>query len=168
MSDVASHLAFLRDPRLAALATSATPAWLWSTDATRILWANPVGAAIFGAGPPAALAARRFDPKDQAAAQIARLLGTLRLGRGAPPRPPGRAAARRRRRARAPARVGRRIGPGAEVQLLARPPRRSHRRRAGGRDGAGRPGAHPRRAGAPALRGLGPRHRGLHARRPPD
>ena len=58
----------------------ATPAWLWSTDATRILWANPVGAAIFGAAAPGELAARRFAPSDQAAAQIARLLGTLRLG----------------------------------------------------------------------------------------
>jgi PAS domain-containing protein len=83
MSDAASHLAFLRDPRLAALATSATPAWLWSTDATRILWANPVGAAVLGLASPAALAARRFDPKEQTAAQIARLLGTLRLGGGA-------------------------------------------------------------------------------------
>jgi PAS domain S-box-containing protein len=83
MSDAASHLAFLRDPRLAALATSATPAWLWSTDATRILWANPVGAAVFGLASPAALAARRFDPKEQTPAQIARLLGTLRLGGGA-------------------------------------------------------------------------------------
>src|SRR5579883_1888854 len=73
MSDLANHLAFLRDPRLAALATSAAPAWLWSTDATRILWANPVGAAIFGLSSPALLAARRFDPRDQTAAQIARL-----------------------------------------------------------------------------------------------
>src|ERR1700681_2493291 len=80
MSDVASHLALLRDPRLAALATSAAPAWLWSTDATRIIWANPVGAAIFGLTSPAALAARRFEPREQTAAQIARLLGTLRLG----------------------------------------------------------------------------------------
>jgi PAS domain S-box-containing protein len=83
MSDAASHLAFLRDPRLAALAPSATPAWLWSTDATRILWANPVGAAVFGLASPAALAARSFDPKEQTTAQIARLLGTLRLGGGA-------------------------------------------------------------------------------------
>jgi PAS domain S-box-containing protein len=83
MSDAASHLAFLRDPRLAALATSATPAWFWSTDATRILWANPVGAAVFGAASPAALAARRFEPKEQTAAQIARLLATLRLDGGA-------------------------------------------------------------------------------------
>jgi PAS domain S-box-containing protein len=80
MSDVASHLAFLRDPRLAAQATSATPVWLWSTDATRILWANPVGAAIFGVSTSAELAARRFGARDQTATQIERLLGTLRLG----------------------------------------------------------------------------------------
>jgi PAS domain S-box-containing protein len=80
MTDVASHLAFLHDPRLAVLATSAAPAWLWSTDASRILWANPVGAAIFDAPSPAALAARRFDPGEPAAAQIARLVGSLRPG----------------------------------------------------------------------------------------
>jgi len=80
MSDLASHLAALRDPRLAALATSAAPAWLWSTDTTRLLWANPVGAAIFGLASPAQVEARRFDPRDQVAAQIARLVGTLRLG----------------------------------------------------------------------------------------
>jgi PAS domain S-box-containing protein len=37
------------DPRLAVHATSALPAWLWSTDGSRILWANPVGAEMFGA-----------------------------------------------------------------------------------------------------------------------
>jgi PAS domain S-box-containing protein len=79
MTDAASHLAFLHDPRLAALATSATPAWLWSTDASRILWSNPVGAAIFGAATPGALTARHFDAKEQSAVQVARLLGTLRL-----------------------------------------------------------------------------------------
>jgi PAS domain S-box-containing protein len=82
MNELASHLAYLRDPRLAALATAATPAWLWSTDATRILWANPVGAAIFGLSP-ADIPARRFEPRDQVATQIARLLGTLRLGAAA-------------------------------------------------------------------------------------
>ncbi len=82
MNELASHLAYLRDPRLAALATAATPAWLWSTDATRILWANPVGAAIFGASP-ADIPARRFEPHDRAATQIGRLLGTLRLGAAA-------------------------------------------------------------------------------------
>ena len=34
---------------LAAHATSPLPAWLWSIDGTRILWANPVGASVFGA-----------------------------------------------------------------------------------------------------------------------
>ena len=80
MSDVAAQLAFLRDPRLAAHATSAAPVWLWSTDASHILWANPVGAAVFDAATAGALAARRFEPRDQSATQIARLLGTLRLG----------------------------------------------------------------------------------------
>jgi PAS domain S-box-containing protein len=82
MNELASHLAYLRDPRIATLATAATPAWLWSTDATRILWANPAGAAIFGASP-ADVAAQHFDPRDQVAAQIERLLGTLRLGAAA-------------------------------------------------------------------------------------
>ncbi|HEY1542023.1 MAG TPA: histidine kinase dimerization/phospho-acceptor domain-containing protein [Xanthobacteraceae bacterium] len=81
MNELASHLALLRDPRLAALATAATPAWLWSTDATRILWANPVGAAIFGAFP-AELPALRLDPRGQVTTQITRVLGTLRLGGG--------------------------------------------------------------------------------------
>ena len=34
----------LTDPRLAVHATSALPTWLGSSDGTRILWANPVGA----------------------------------------------------------------------------------------------------------------------------
>jgi PAS domain S-box-containing protein len=79
MNELASHLVHLRDPRLAALATAATPAWLWSTDPTRILWANPVGAAVFGRSP-ADIPAHHFEPHDQVAIQIARLLGTLRLG----------------------------------------------------------------------------------------
>ncbi len=52
------------DPRLAVHATSALPAWLWSTDGTRILWANPVGAQLFGAANGAALAERLFGPAD--------------------------------------------------------------------------------------------------------
>src|SRR5438270_14072228 len=43
-----NHMEFqvrgVSDPRLAPYATSALPAWLWSIDGTRILWANPVGA----------------------------------------------------------------------------------------------------------------------------
>jgi PAS domain-containing protein len=70
-----------RDPRLTAQladhATSAAPAWLWSTDGSRILWANAVGAAIFGAARACESAARRFDAHHPAAAEIARLAETL-------------------------------------------------------------------------------------------
>ena len=71
MSIVESEFAQSRDPRLAAQlfdhATSATPAWLWSADGSRILWANAVGAAIFGAASTSACTARRFDAKQPAA-----------------------------------------------------------------------------------------------------
>jgi PAS domain S-box-containing protein len=78
------HIACLGDPRLGEHATSARPAWLWSSDASRVLWANPTGAAIFGAASPLALAARQFDTGQPAAAQIANLAPTLQDG--APPR----------------------------------------------------------------------------------
>jgi PAS domain S-box-containing protein len=74
---VDSELAPLRDPRLSALATGAWPAWLWSADGARILWANAVGAAIFGAADIGALGQRRFKANDAAAAQIIRLGATL-------------------------------------------------------------------------------------------
>jgi PAS domain S-box-containing protein len=74
---VDSELAPLRDPRLTALATSAWPAWLWSADGTRILWANAVGAAIFGAADIGALGQRSFKADDAAAAQVIRLGATL-------------------------------------------------------------------------------------------
>ena len=74
---VDSELAPLRDPRLAALATSAWPAWLWSADGVRILWANAVGAAIFGAADIGALGPRSFKANDAAATQVIRLGATL-------------------------------------------------------------------------------------------
>ncbi|HEU5277115.1 MAG TPA: PAS domain-containing sensor histidine kinase, partial [Xanthobacteraceae bacterium] len=80
MNDAASHLAFLRDPRLAIHATAAAPVWLWSADASHIIWSNPVGAAVFDAPGPSALAERHFDSRNQAAAQIARIAGALPLG----------------------------------------------------------------------------------------
>ena len=58
MSDPAFPLPCLRDERLRPVATSALPAWLWSADANRILWANPSGAAIFGAATSAAISAQ--------------------------------------------------------------------------------------------------------------
>ena len=73
---------FLDDERLSPLALSARPAWLWSLEATRILWANPTGAAVFGAANPAAIARRRFDAGQPAAAQIAQLAS--KLSEGAP------------------------------------------------------------------------------------
>ncbi len=77
------QFACLSDQRLAAHALSPTPVWLWSTDATRVLWANPVAAAVFDAASPGALARLRFAPEHAAAAQVARMAGTLPQG-GAP------------------------------------------------------------------------------------
>ena len=74
------QFACLSDQRLAAYALSPTPVWLWSTDATRVLWANPIAAAIFDAASPGVLAAVRFAPEHTAAAQIVRLAGTLPQG----------------------------------------------------------------------------------------
>ena len=65
------------DPRLAVHATSALPAWLWSIDGTRILWANPVGARLFGAANAAGLAKRTFGPADPHRRQVAQLAGRL-------------------------------------------------------------------------------------------
>jgi signal transduction histidine kinase/PAS domain-containing protein len=77
MTFVESELALLRDPRLAAPAMSAWPAWLWSADASRILWANAAGAALFGAADTRECVQRRFDIENPAAAQIVRLAATL-------------------------------------------------------------------------------------------
>jgi PAS domain S-box-containing protein len=84
MSASGFELSNLQDARLALLATSQLPAWLWNLDATRIIWANPIGAAIFGASTSAAVSSRKFDAAHPAAAQIARLATTL--ARDAPPR----------------------------------------------------------------------------------
>ena len=77
MTFVESELALLRDPRLAASATSPWPAWLWSADASRMLWANAAGAALFGAADTRDCVQRRFDVNNPAAAQIVRLAATL-------------------------------------------------------------------------------------------
>jgi signal transduction histidine kinase/PAS domain-containing protein len=77
MTFVESELALLRDPRLAALASSAWPAWVWAADGSRMLWANAVGAALFGAADVRDCAQRRFDGKNPTAAQIIRLAATL-------------------------------------------------------------------------------------------
>ncbi|MGB6540393.1 MAG: hypothetical protein WBF03_05880, partial [Xanthobacteraceae bacterium] len=73
MPMVESDFAPLRDPRLSAqlaeCATGPSPAWLWSADGSRILWANAAGAAIFGAADTRECAWRRFAASEPAAAQ---------------------------------------------------------------------------------------------------
>jgi PAS domain S-box-containing protein len=70
MNDAEFQLRGGDDPRLAVHAASHLPAWLWSTDGTRILWANPVGAKLFGA-------AKTFGPADPHRRQVAQLAGGL-------------------------------------------------------------------------------------------
>jgi signal transduction histidine kinase len=87
MNNAEFQLRGIGDPRLAVHATSALPAWLWSTDGTRILWANPVGASLLGAANGAALTQRVFGPADPHRRQLARLAeklsstGAIRLER---------------------------------------------------------------------------------------
>ncbi|TYL91163.1 PAS domain S-box protein [Bradyrhizobium rifense] len=75
------------DPRLSVHATSPLPAWLWSPDGSRLLWANAVGAKFFGAANAAALAEKTFGPADTHRRQIVRLArqlpanGAIRLER---------------------------------------------------------------------------------------
>lgn len=80
MSGSGFQLSLLRDGRLAPLATSALPAWLWSTDGNRIVWANAAGAAVFGAPTSAAIDSRQFTHRELAPAQIARVAATLSPG----------------------------------------------------------------------------------------
>ena len=77
MNNAEFQLRGVSDPRLAVHATSANPAWLWSTDGTRILWANPVGAGLFNAAHGAALAGKVFGPADLHRRQVARLAARL-------------------------------------------------------------------------------------------
>ena len=73
MSDAEFQIQALGDVRLADHASGALPAWLWSADGARILWANPVGAQVFGAANGAELAKRAFGPADPHRRQVARL-----------------------------------------------------------------------------------------------
>jgi len=77
MTGTENQIAWLSDARLAVHAMSPLPVWLWSADATRLLWANPSGAVIFDAGSPAAVADLHFDAKHATAVQLKRLAGSL-------------------------------------------------------------------------------------------
>jgi PAS domain S-box-containing protein len=70
-------LSLSRDPRFAPYAVSALAAWLWTPDATRVLWTNATGAALLGANTPATLAEQTFDHENPVAAEVARLAPTL-------------------------------------------------------------------------------------------
>lgn len=83
MTNAEFQLLGVSDPRLAALAASALPAWLWSADGTRIWWANPAGFATFNAADAAELSGRTFGPADPHRRQVAQLAGLL-LPSGAP------------------------------------------------------------------------------------
>jgi signal transduction histidine kinase len=81
MSIVELAFAPWSDPRLAAQladhATSPSPVWLWSADGSHIVWANAVGAAVFGAADTSECTERLFEPAHPAALEIARLAATL-------------------------------------------------------------------------------------------
>jgi hypothetical protein len=79
MNNAEFQLRGVGDPRLAVYATSALPVWLWSIDGTRILWANPVGARLFGAANGATLTQKLFGPADQHRRQVAQLANRLPL-----------------------------------------------------------------------------------------
>ena len=71
------QLRFLGDLRLAPHATSASPAWLWSTDGAQVFWANPVAAKLLGAANAVDLAKRTFGPADAQRRQVAQLASRL-------------------------------------------------------------------------------------------
>jgi PAS domain S-box-containing protein len=71
------QLRFVGDLRLAPHATSALPAWLWSTDGAQVLWANPVAARQLGAANAVDLARRAFGPADAHRRQVTQLAARL-------------------------------------------------------------------------------------------
>uniref|UniRef100_Q07J95 histidine kinase n=1 Tax=Rhodopseudomonas palustris (strain BisA53) TaxID=316055 RepID=Q07J95_RHOP5 len=87
MTNADDKLRGVDDPRLAIHASSGRPAWLWTLDGARIVWANPVGASLFGARSSAALSAKAFRSADPHRRQIVQLgqqlpaSGAIRLQR---------------------------------------------------------------------------------------
>jgi signal transduction histidine kinase len=77
MRPIETELALLHVPQLAALATNAKPAWLCNSDGSRLIWANAVGAATFGAANAVAAARLEFRADSAAATQVARLATSL-------------------------------------------------------------------------------------------
>jgi len=73
-----SFFTFLHDARIAPHVAGHLPAWLWSADGERILFANAAGAAIFGGDTVPAVLQKHFEASHAAATQIARLNATLK------------------------------------------------------------------------------------------
>lgn len=71
------QLDILRDPRLAVHATRGLPIWLFDLSGTKLLFANPAGAALFGFAASSAAMAASFE-NTEIAKQIARSAATLR------------------------------------------------------------------------------------------
>jgi len=70
-------LAFSALPEVGALLLSASPAWIWSRDGSRIIWANPAGGERLGAADFAALSARRWAEGHPLRRSIASLVRSL-------------------------------------------------------------------------------------------
>jgi len=77
MSEADFQLHGIRDPRLAVHATSGLPAWVWSLDGAHILWANTIGARLFGERSAAALSEKAIGPADPHRRQAAQLAARL-------------------------------------------------------------------------------------------
>lgn len=77
MSEADFQLHGIRDPRLAVHATSGLPAWVWSLDGARILWANTIGVRLFGERSAAALSEKKIGPADPHRRQAAQLAARL-------------------------------------------------------------------------------------------
>ncbi len=77
MSEADFQLQGIRDPRLAVHATSGLPAWVWSLDGAHILWANTIGARLFGERNAAALSKKLIGPADPHRRQAAQLAARL-------------------------------------------------------------------------------------------
>ena len=76
MSEKEFRLRVGEDSRFAAHAASALPAWLWSIDGARLLWANAAGLALFGADANT-LSETIFGPADVHRRQVAQLARSL-------------------------------------------------------------------------------------------
>lgn len=79
MSQNDPSASIISDPRLALYAASSAPAWLWSLDGARILWANAAGAKVFGAHDGGDLVARPIGPADPHRRQVNQIAGRLPL-----------------------------------------------------------------------------------------